>query len=237
MFEYDYFEEYSEFDAQIEEFKESLRNQVKEEIKSKIDRLEKRNKELEEKQKNLATLEKEYKDKIRKLERDKEEVLYEARKEYLSSTLQELTNKMFECQDLYEVSYESIEQPKCNYCDENRYLIIKDIFGRGHKVLCKCWGNIREYYARKADVRICWFKRGDDRDKLCFRVKSNRDSCGWQNTTFEYINGKVEQNNIFKKFDENNLPKSYYGVCFTSKEEAQKYADYLNKMEMSKNEN
>ena len=59
MYKYDYFEEYSEFDAQIEEFKESLRNQVKEEIKSKIDRLEKRNKELEEKQKNLATLEKE----------------------------------------------------------------------------------------------------------------------------------------------------------------------------------
>lgn len=234
MFEYDYFEEYSEFDAQIEEFKESLRNQVKEEIKSKIDRLEKRNKELEEKQKNLATLEKEYKDKIRKLERDKEQVLYEAKKEYFTSTLQELTNKMFECQDLYEISYKTEQQPKCNYCDENRYLITKDIFGREHKVGCKCSKYIKKYYVQKANVKICWFKR-DDREKLCFRVKSIKDSC-WENTTFEYTNGKVEQNNIFKKFDENNLPNGYYGVCFTSKEEAQKYADYLNKMEMSKNE-
>lgn len=234
MFEYDYFEEYSEFDAQIEEFKESLRNQVKEEIKSKIDRLEKRNKELEEKQKNLATLEKEYKDKIRKLERDKEEALYEVKKEYLTFTLKELTDKMFECQDLYEVSFDYEGQPKCNYCDKDRHLIIKDIFGREHIVSCKCSKYIKKYNVLKADVRICWFKR-DVGEKLCFRVKSNRDSCGWQNTTFEYINGKVEQNNIFERFDKNNLPKSYYGVCFTSKEEAQKYADYLNKMEMSKN--
>lgn len=237
MFKYDYFdEEYSEFDAQIEEFKESLRKEVKAEIKSKIDRLEKRNKELEEKQKNLATLEKEYKDKIRKLERDKEEALYEVKKEYLTSTLKELTDKMFECQDLYEVNFKRIQPQKCNYCDENRYLIAKDIFGGEHKVPCKCREYVNEYYVQKADVRICWFKRGDDRDKLCFRVKSNRDSCGWQNTTFEYINGKVEQNNIFKKFDENNLPKSYYLVWFTSKEEAQKYVDYLNKREMSGNE-
>lgn len=234
MFEYDYFEEYSEFDAQIEEFKESLRNQVKEEIKSEIERLKKRNKELEEKQKNLATLEKEYKDKIRKLERDKEVALYEVKKEYLTSTLQELTDKMFECQDLYEVSINYEEHPKCDYCDKDRHLIAKDILGREYKVECKCSKHIKKYYVQKANVKICWVKR-DDSEKLCFRVKTSRDGC-WENTTFEYINGKVESNNIYEKFDENNLPKCYYIVWFTSKEEAQKYADYLNKMEMSENE-
>ena len=233
MFEYDYFEEYSEFDAQIEEFKESLRNQVKEEIKSKIDRLEKRNKELEERQKNLATLEKEYKDKIRKLERDKEEALLDVKKEYLNSHLQELMEQMFKCQDLYEIGKNFVKQDKCPHCDEDRRLLVKDMFGREHKILCKCYDNLYEYYVRKAEVRIYVNKKVGG--SIYFRVKINTDSYGYDSSIFEYINGKVEQNNIFEKFDENNLPRSYCVTCFTSKEEAQKYADYLNKKEKSEN--
>ena len=66
----DYFYEESEFDERINELKDSLRSQVKEEIKNKIEELTKRNKELEERQKNLSSLEKEYQDILAKAPRD-----------------------------------------------------------------------------------------------------------------------------------------------------------------------
>ena len=226
MFGYDYFEEYSDFDAQIEEFKESLRNQVKEEIKNKIEKLEKRNKELEERQKNLVHLEAEYKNKLAGLALEKQWAVAEAKKEYLMSQTHEIVDKLFECRELYKIDKDFVRQDKCPHCDENRRLTIKDVFGREHKIACKCLDTLYKYFVTKANTKIsCCKKVGDS---LCFKVIASADSCGYETVVFEYMNGEPTQNNIFEKFDENNLPPAYYSVYFTSEEEAQKYAEYLN---------
>lgn len=43
-----------------------------------------------------------------------------------------------------------------------------------------------------------------------------------------------EADNIVEKFDENNPPKNYSNVLFSSEEEAQKYCDYLNSLKEEK---
>ena len=230
----DYFYEESEFDERINELKDSLRNQVKEEIKNKIEELTKRNEELEERQKNLSGLEKEYQDKIRNFEYEKERIIINAKKELYNANLEQFLDFVFEHQVLYEVDYKSIGQEKCPYCDDNRRIKVKDILGREYTTGCKCCDYKRSYYVYESQCSLCFRKQKNSTVfKMILDVKNESDST----KIFGFSGGKtIMTDYLYEKFDENNPPKNYYRTYFTSKEEAQKCADYLNKLEEDKSE-
>ena len=230
---YDYFEDYNEFDEKIEEFKDSLRNEVKDEIKNEIERLKKRNLELEEKQKNLSKLENEYKEKIRKLENEKEQVIYEQKSEFYKNTMKEIIDKVFICKKLYDIDYKNVEMQKCNCCDENRKIIATDMFGRKHKVDCQCRETKKKYFYKECDKQISmWKLKGTGNIHLTIKTWRSWGSSDTEEVILEYITqDKENRDYIIEKFDENNLPKSYYRAYFTDEKEAQKYVDYLNSKE------
>ena len=234
-FDDDYFCEETEFDERINELKDSLRSQVKEEIKNKIEELTKRNEELEERQKNLSILEKEYQDKIMNFEYEKEQIITNAKKELYNANLEQFLDFVFEHQVLYEVNLNTIKQEKCPYCDDKRYIKAKDILGREYEVSCKCSGHKTEYYVKESRCSLYFRKEKRSNDfKMILNVKND----DFDDTKLFGFSGEetIMSQNLFEKFDENNPPKSYYSVYFTSKEEAQKYVDYLNKLEQEKSE-
>lgn len=230
----DYFYEESEFDERINELKDSLRNQVKDEIKNKIEELTKRNEELEERQKNLSSLEKEYQDKIRNFEYEKVQIIINTKKEMYNANLEQFLDFVFEHQVLYEVYRKSIKQEKCPYCDDRRFIKTKDILGREYITPCECSNYKDEYFVKENNSSLYFRKQKNSTVfKMILDVKNEYDSTeifgfgGEKNIVSDYL---------YEKFDENNPPKNYYRTYFTSKEEAQKYADYLNKLEDEKSE-
>ena len=86
----DFYNEPSDSDIAIEELKEHLRNEVKSEILSKLKRLEKENKELQEVRKNWLNIKRELESKIASVELEKEAILRNARREIYDATLQDL---------------------------------------------------------------------------------------------------------------------------------------------------
>ena len=235
-FDDDYFYEENEFDERINEFKDSLRNQVKEEIKNKIEELTKRNEELEERQKNLSSLEKEYQDKIRDFEYEKEQIIRNTKQEMYSANLEQFLDFVFEHQVLYQIRCKSIEQEKCPYCDDKRYIKVKDILGREYTTRCKCSDCKTEYYVYENECRL-YFEKSKRSTDFKMILGIDNDDCYTKTDIFGFSGEKkFMADYLYEKFDENNPPKSYYGVYFTSKEEAQKYADYLNKLEEDRSE-
>lgn len=234
MFEYDYFGDYSDFEAQVEQFKDSLRDSVKDEVKKKIEKLETRNRELEEKQKNLSNLEKEYTRKLKELKYEKENEIKNVKNEIYNSTIREIVDRIFKCENLYEIDYKKVKKPKCNLCDENRIIIVKDIFGRNHEVKCCCDEDNRKYFYRKSDTQISIWKNKDSSIiNLCVKTyKSFYDSYE-REIIIDYAtkDKDKDRNFILEKFDENNLPENYRNAYFTNEKEAQKYVDYLNAKE------
>lgn len=234
-FDDDYFYEESEFDERINELKDSLKNQVKEEIKNKIKELTKRNEELEERQKNLSSLEKEYQDKIDNLGYEKVQIIKNIKQEMYSANLKQFLDFVFEHQVLYEINLNAIKQEKCPYCNDKRYIKAKDILGREYEVDCKCSKYKTEYYVKES---ICSLYFEKEKNSNIFKMILNVNNYDYDDTKLFGFSGKksILTDKLYERFDENNPPKSYYLVYFTSKEEAQKYVDYLNKLEQEKSE-
>ena len=236
-FDDDYFNEENEFDERINELKDSLRNQVKEEIKNKIEELTKRNEELEERQKNLSSLEKEYQDKIKKFEYEKEQIIRNTKQEMYNANLEQFLDFVFEHQVLYKVDYKNIKQEKCPYCDDNRQIKVKDILGREYTTHCKCDDYKKSYYVCE---RKCYLYFEKEKKSTYFRMilKINDSDYNCSDTKLFGFSGEknIVSDNLYETFDENNQPNNYFNSYFASKEEAQKYADYLNKLEQEKSE-
>lgn len=230
-----FYEEETEFDERINELKDSLRNQVKDEIKNRIEELTKRNEELEKKQKNLNSLEKEYQDKIKKFEYEKEQIIINTKREMYNAKLEQFLDFIFEHQALYKVESEFVIQKKCPYCDDNRYIKVKDILGREYRASCKCSDYKIKYLVKESNLNLYFCKRKGTTFKMILKANDD-DYCQTRIFGFDGEECTMDVHYLCEKFEESNPPENRYAAYFTSKEEAQKYADYLNKLEQEKGE-
>lgn len=105
MFE-DFYEP-SEFDSQIEDFKNYLRETVKTEILEELDSLRKENESL-----------RDIKNRIREIEREHIKAVQNARQEVMRMKFADIIkacSKVFYAPELY-----GIQQPKCDRCNDKR---------------------------------------------------------------------------------------------------------------------
>lgn len=146
MFYDDYFEDFSLFDMQIEEFKDSLRNSVKDEIKNKI-------KELEEEVAELKEF-REEKDKItRKCEEDiraANKRAEEAESKWKKARLHELLGEFLTIG--WRANPEFVYGEKCDKCDENRKIRFTSPQGREYTEDCDCSRRYPFYSPREESI-------------------------------------------------------------------------------------
>ena len=240
MYYDDFYNEPSEADIYIEELKDKIRTEVKEDIINELEKLRKENKELQDVKNNINKLEKEYNQKKNELEKEYQEKQRTLMKRPLNELL-EIIKEEYYC---IIRPYDYI--PKCDKCNEKRRLELVDVYGRKHEVNCVC--NKMEHKLFEVKTKyIGTIKEISKRNgKMCIWT-----SFTWSKSAYEqydYINGiyfdkeyiiynyeQLEKKiaNKSKKDIIENVYRKYY---FVNKEDAEKFAKWLNENLESENE-
>lgn len=212
--EEDYYDDYSEFDAQVDEFKESLKQAVKQEHIDEMNRIKKENKELQEVKKNFEAIKEDYAYKERMLENERRHLLSKVRQEHLSELLKGSEVTMFRASANY------VDLPKCDRCDDYRRIHFESPLGNKMTEQCSCKKNEKVYVAEEM-VRT-EFKVSKYDSVLWYKPYRNSDD---GMVLDEYASSSVAKK-IFKKGD-SFAKLNPYETFFVSREDCLKYCEYL----------
>lgn len=213
-YEDEFYHESRELDLQVEEFKKSLMESVKEEFIAELERLKNENNQLTEVKNNFALIKQEYKNKERQLEVERRELKRKVRNERLS----ELT-KDFQI-IMYRANSERVKQPKCSNCDNNRRLYYKTPLGNDAWEYCTCNDSYIVYVPR--DYMRVEFSISDGM-KAWYQI----NNFGERDEYAKYDVNSIHHNSVYSEgmdYDEVNK----YHTFFKNQEDCQKYCDWLN---------
>jgi len=218
----DFYYEPSEFEAQVEEFKDSLRASVKEEITQELERLRKENASLIDIRNNwskkVRELEDDYRAKKFELDkaiRDAKDADEKAKRTRFDQLISEFAPVV------YVVDYEQIKLPKCDLCDNQRRRKYITPLGRVAYEDCECAKSKKFYHIKRAPiVRLSAFINGGVRP---FYLVNESAEESWARNSDEF-------------FDE--TPFEEIKSCFPlfhNENRARRYAEWMNKKECAKN--
>lgn len=209
----DYYGEPNEFEQQIEEFKSSLYNCVKQEHKDKMERLEKENIDLQEIKRNWNSLEKDYKDKIRELQLKIDTAERDAKRLRLNDLMQELK------QHLWQANSFTVYDSKCNKCDENRQISFTSPSGKQMNEDCECAKAFTKYVPKQYEL----YSFQQNTNEIGKWYKKPYDDSDYYSEDSKRVELLVKTEEDFKLID-----RLYY-VFFANEELCQKYCDIKNK--------
>lgn len=211
----DFYENYSEFDMQIDEFKSSLMKSVKQEFLDRMAKLESQNLELEEIKEKWDCLVADYKHKEYLLEQEKNNAKSEAKKMRLEELIAD--KKII----LYRPKTDYTEKPKCDKCNSERELEYKSPTGRTMFEKCECATKNAVY----SPEPYCWYKFQIDQYDYKFKVFYKKLKSSYGN--HEYFEG--DSYGVKNIYNQNMHYRDVeYNTFFETKEECQKYCDWKN---------
>lgn len=224
----DYWAELSEFDQQIEEFKDSLRNSVKDEIKEKITSLENELSELKEFRDEKDKFIQECESKVREAKREAEVAIRtakESEEKWKKARLHQLLGDYLTVGWKVGNSWEYGE--KCNKCDENRKIHFTSPQGKKYTEDCQCAKRHYKYFPKEAT--------------LCkFYVR--KENFGWDDNRYYTVvdcdddyDRYERADHIYTSSDDIDYEKvNSYNAVFLNEEDCQKFCDWKNKQEARK---
>ena len=212
----DFYENYSEFDQQIDEFKQSLMLGVKKDFLAEMEKIKKENVELQSIKNNWKNIQEEYRRKESSLESAKSNAMWEAKKMRLSELMKDRELVVYKTDSKY------TDKPKCDKCNENRVIKYITPLGKDAQENCECANKNVEYFP--IPYVVYEFKIDEYDHKLSMWYKKIK----YNNRDEERFEGdSVSGHEIF---NENMEYKDVgYHTVFKTQEECQKYCDYLNK--------
>jgi hypothetical protein len=211
----DFYYEPSEFEIQIEEFKESLMRAVKEEYVGVMENLKKENKELQEIKANFEQIKRDYDNKKWELSREYEDLKLKVRRERLSQLMKE-------CEvELYTVTSRGKKIPKCNKCDEERKIHFTTPSGRKTYEMCECDKSVQIYETHP--ILLSSFSIRNGEGNCWYKVRTDRND-EW----LEYYEDSIYGKDLVT--DEKQFVDIGYAYksLFKTEELAQKFCDYKN---------
>jgi hypothetical protein len=223
----DYFNEPNEFEIQVEEFKDSLRNAVKDEIKDRIAFLEKELEDTKEFRDEKYKFIQEYENKIREM-RDEVKAIKRAAKEseekWKKARLHQLLGDYLVVG--WKVGYKWEHGEKCDKCDENRRIHFVSPQGKEYEEDCKCAVRYYRYFPQEATLSKIYVRkknfRLDDKGETDFYNRyytvERRDDDDYDR--YESASDVYEHDDIdFEKVNG-------YRAVFLNEEDCQKYCDW-----------
>src|SRR5699024_3142901 len=204
----------SEFEGLIWELKESLKGSVKEEFIEELESLKRENKKLQDVKENFESIKLDYERKERQLEIEKDNMEREMRNARLSELTKDHQVVMYKAEAKW------AEMPKCDKCDENRRIYYETPLGREEFEKCDCDVKEIEYYPGQyimVEFNVsnginAWYKLKREDEEYLSYDRLTRYAKHIYNDDMDYEN--IE---------------SIYDTFFKTKEECQKYCDWLNK--------
>lgn len=231
MYDYeDYWDEPSEFEMQIEEFKSSLRSAVKTEIKEKIESLEKELADLKSFRDERDKFVEECNDKIAEAKRETREAKATEEK-WKKARLCQLLGDCLTIGWKVESSYEFGE--KCDKCDNDRQIHFTSPQGKKHKEECRCAKRHYRYFPKEVNLAEFSVKKRNfyssdgnvDFRNRYYIAEDDRDYDRYRCANDVYTSSDID-------FEEVN---TYSGV-FLNEEDCQKYCDWKNNQELKKHQ-
>lgn len=210
----DFYDEPSEFEMQIEEFKDGLRQAVKQEYLTKIERLENELAELKVIKENWKSKVAELEAAKRETEKAKSEAMREARKLRLSELFAD------DFQTAWGIAGENVYiHDKCNKCDDDGYIHFTSPQGKELTERCNCREMKYIYSLTEATV-----------------VKIESDNKSIDKTVtfyYQYNYHKSKYSDSFETVtqlgDDMEFEKiNRWNQVFLNKEKAQAYCDWIN---------
>jgi HD superfamily phosphohydrolase len=213
----DFYNEPSEFDIQVDEFKQSLMKSVKKEFVSEMERLSTENKELQDIKANFEAVKRDFENKKRQLESEYQILKSNVRRERLVDILRD--HKII----LYKAYSKREYPPKCEKCDKHRKVNYISPLGRMTSEDCSCKEGKTVYYPE---------------EYIRYEFRLNRDKNGvtaWYRQYNDDEDGFTSDSSIHADYiyspDMNFEDLKRYSTFFKTKEECQAYCDYLNSKE------
>jgi len=217
MFE-DFYDEPSEFDAQIEEFKDGLRRAVKEEYISKIDKLEKELAEMQDLKNNWNEKVEELKKAKREAEKAKNEAMQEAKKLRLSELLDDKLQTAWGICANWEYLHE-----KCDKCDDDGYIHFKSPQGNEMKEKCRC-REAKLIYTPTGAVLVKFVSNNKSKNRCVtsyYKYARHKNNCYDEDEDIFTLSADISDDNPYEQIYVGN-------AVFLNKEKAQAYCDWLN---------
>lgn len=220
----DYYEP-SEFDEAIEEFKQTIRDNVRDEIKNEIAMLKDKISELQDVQDRWDEIRREHEQQKQEMNRIMENAKQEARKMRMLEIMRDFQ------QEYWGIENVGIEQPKCDKCDEDRFIHFLSPSGQDCKEGCKCRQRKPYYAPRKMECVEIDFHNGKMKGWYTAHG-NNRDD---YYTSSESCDDKVWRGEPFEQIEKGSWSCAY--PWFKTLEKAQAYCDWLNKKGAQNDEN
>lgn len=234
MYYDDYWNEPSEFDQQVEEFKDSLRASVKDEIKEKIESLEKELAELKEFRDEKDKFIHEYENKINKIKNEADAVVRNAKnseEKWKKARLYQLLGDYLTVG--WRVGYSWEYGKKCDKCDDNRKIHFTSPQGREYTEDCQCAKKYYKYfpketvlakfYARKKN----FFGGNDEKSNFYdryYRVVEDDDYDRYEYAKHVYTSSSsIDYQNV-----------ETFSDIFLNEEDCKRFCDWKNEQELKK---
>lgn len=211
----EFYQEPSEFDMLVDDFKKSLTESIKDEYVAEMEKLKKENAELQDIKNDFENIKRDYESRKRELERERNDLQSKVRRERLVDLLEDHKITMYR-------AYSERKYPeKCDKCDDRRQIKYTSPLGRKTSEDCLC-RNPKTVYFPKEFIR--------------YEFKLNRDKNGltaWYRQYGDNEDGFVNDNSILAdniystgmSFEEINS----YNTFFKTEEECLAYCEFLNK--------
>lgn len=211
----DYWEEPSEFEQQVEEFKDALRNSVKEEIKGKIASLEKELAELKEFKKDKNKIIQEYENKVREAK--------ESEEKWKKARLHQLLGDYLTVG--WKAGYTREYGEKCDKCDDDRKIHFSSPQGKKYTEDCQCARCYYRYHPQEATLAKIYVRKKnfgyDDKGKCDFYNRyykvEDKDNCDLYETASE----------VYTSSDFDYKKANSYRAVFLNEEDCSKYCEWL----------
>jgi len=215
-FDDDFYNEPSEFEQQVDEFKQALIKSVKQEFVDKMERLRKENDELKVFKSQKQEFERQHNHALSDLQRRASEAEQKAKHARLRELLGENLTVAWGVKDDYE------ELPKCDKCDKDRKIHFNAPSGKELTEACEC-GHKKHNFVPQELSLVRFYMMGEKRDydeeriekhyRKVDKIESDYDE--YRDTTSVYRG---------EAFDK----ASRYGIVFLEKAKCEEYCDWLN---------
>lgn len=215
----DFWSETPEFDEKVEEFKEALRADVKRETQELIEKLQKELDELKDYKACKDEIEAGYRNVVAKLKKAE----LELEDKYRNMKAQEI---LAECCAVGWRAAWRYDEPKekCDKCDEGGYITFYSPQGTKYREQCKCRHKDVIYYP--AETRLARIYANKSPETLQFyydKVRGDGESYS------DYVRCYLVKKGDYEKL--NIKETQSYDTVFESKEDCEKYCEWLNNKE------
>lgn len=230
----------SEADELFDEIKSKLIDAAKDSLKSDMESLKRRNEYLEKRNKELEDKSLEVSRKESDLEYKSRNLRREVEKEFYKTAIEDLFKDALEESVLWFADNKPHEKPKCDKCNAAREWVLTWPDGTTTKKRCECSNPDYWYEPQETWIQTLKYKVKDSNypSERYYRLDKSH-----QDTTERYRYGDYSCNDfgiqfVYDEFCDDVLEKHEhlnYGkkIGFKSKEECQKYCDWLNKRRTS----